>query len=381
MSGEFDEFRRQMPVARQWAYFDHAAVAPLTAAARDALVGWADAACLSGDTVWPEWAARVEEVRRTLAATIGAGPDEIALVPNTTSGIHLVAEGFPWNVGDNVVTPANEFPSNRFPWLNLASRQVETRLVPAAEGRLDAERLLAACDGRTRLIAVSWIGYASGWKLDLPSLVERAHAQGILVLLDAIQGLGVFPLDVRQTPIDFLAADGHKWLLGPEGAGVFFLRREHLDLLRPLGVGWNSVVQAHDFSRAEFALRPAAARYEGGSQNMAGVAALGASLDLLVRHGLTCSHSPLAERVLELVNLAADGLRRLGAEVFGPPPGPFQSGILPFGLPGQDPAEVRRRCLRAGVALSCRGGHLRLSPHAYNNQQDLERLLDALVGR
>jgi selenocysteine lyase/cysteine desulfurase len=269
----WQQFRQQMPIARRLAYLDHAATSPLSGSASDALQAWSRQAAEWGDTVWPEWEKRANQVRQTAAGLIGAAAEEVALVPNTTAGINLVAEGFPWRQGDNVVTLANEFPSNQYPWLNLADRGVEARRVPVEDGRVDLERIADACDARTRIISVSWIGYATGWRMDLDALVALAHARGALVFLDAIQGLGVFPIHVQRLGLDFLAADGHKWLLGPEGAGIFYVRREHLTRLRPLSVGWNSVVGAHDFGRIDLDLRPDAARYEGGSRNMAGLAA------------------------------------------------------------------------------------------------------------
>jgi selenocysteine lyase/cysteine desulfurase len=208
--------------------------------------------------------------------------------------------------------------------------------------------------------------------------VDRAHARGIHVFLDAIQGLGVFPLDVRQCGVDFLAADGHKWMLGPEGAGFCFIKREHLNLLRPLYLGWNSVVHAFDFGKSELNLRPAAARYEGGSQNMAGFLGLRASLELLLGLGLRPSQSPLAERIVELTGHAAERLESCGAHLLHRPPPEHRSGILIFQLPGKDPAAVRQRCLDAGIVLSVRGGGLRISPHAYNDEADVERLVEAL---
>ena len=157
--------------------------------------------------------------------------------------------------GDNVVTLDNEFPSNAYPWMNLASRGVDTRRVPTDRGRVDLARVEAACDRRTRIIAISWVGYLSGWQSNLDAFVELARRHRALLFVDAIQGLGVFPLDVKATPIDFLAADGHKWLLGPEGAGLFYLRREHLNLLRPIGVGWHSVEHATDYGHIELKLK------------------------------------------------------------------------------------------------------------------------------
>lgn len=377
-SSRWQEFREHIPAARRWAYFDHAAVAPLSGPAAAAMQAWVQQAAEEADPAWPEWERRVEDLRTRVAKLIGADRQEVAFVANTTTGIGFVAEGFPWQAGDNVVTLANEFPSNLYPWMNLAGRGVETRRLNVPGPGLETAAILQACDSRTRLIAVSWVGYATGWRLDVEELVQGAHRRGILVFLDAIQGLGLFPLDVRQTGVDFLAADGHKWMLGAEGAGVFYLRPEHLDLLRPLNVGWHSVVHAHDFGRGELNLRREAARYEGGSQNMVGAVGLNASLELLARFGLSAASSPLADRVLALNALAAERLESLGARIMSSRDSARSSGILSFELPGQDPAAVRRRCLDAGIVLSVRFGRLRISPHAYVNEDDIERLVDCL---
>jgi selenocysteine lyase/cysteine desulfurase len=373
-SPDWEEFRRQMPVVRRWAYLDHAAVAPLPEPAGAALVAWAHEATLHGDTSWPSWARQAEELRMLLASMISASPEEIALAHNTTEGISFVAEGFPWRPGDNVVTLADEFPSNQYPWMNLAQRGVETRRIATKEGAVDMDRLAAACDQRTRILAVSWVGYSSGWRNDLDQLAELAHRHGALLLVDAIQALGVVPLDVSRTPVDFLAADGHKWLLGPEGAGVFFIRREHLDRLRPFGIGWHSVVHDHDFTRIELALKPTAARYEGGSQNMVGAIALKASLELLARFGAAA----LCRRIFEITDLACQRLEQLGARIRSDRSPEHKSGIVIFDLPGREPVQLRKRCIESGVVLSCRGGGLRISPHAYNDASDIERLVEAL---
>ncbi len=370
----WESFRSQMPVVAKWAYFDHAAVAPLPAATQQTVVEWARQAAEEGDTVWPDWSRRVEESRTLAARLLGAELDEVALVHSTSEGIGLVAEGYPWRDGDNVVTLENEFPSNLYPWMNLASRGVETRRVGSQQGRVDLNQLAAACDARTRIISVSWVGYVSGWRSDLDALVELARRQGALLFVDAIQGLGVFPLDVKATPIDFLAADGHKWLLGPEGAGLFYLRREHLDTLRPIGVGWHSVVHATDYSRIELTLKPNAARYEGGTQNMVGFLGLADSLRLLLDHGTAA----IAQRVLEITDLAVERLRQAGAVAISPREGNHRSGIVSFELAGRNALDVKQRCLAAGVALSARNGKVRLSAHAYNDASDVDRLIDSL---
>jgi selenocysteine lyase/cysteine desulfurase len=370
----YDEFRRQMPIHSAWTYMDHAAVAPISRPAADALAAWTTEAATQGASVWPQWAQRVERTRQAAARLVGAAPEEIALVGNTTAGISLVAEGFPWEPGDNVVLPADEFPSNQYPWMNLAGRGVEARRVEMPVDRVDLDRLESACDGRTRIVSVSWVSYANGWRNDVAELAERVHRKGALLFLDAIQGLGALPLDATAAGVDFLAADGHKWMLGPEGAGIFYARREHLDRLRPLGVGWHSVRQGNDFANINLDLKSAAERYEGGSQNMPGMIALGASIELL----LSFTIEEVARRILAVTELACQRLTEVGARVISSRDPRHASGIVSFDLPGHDLADVRRRLLGEKILLSHRAGRLRISPHGYNTAEDVEKLIAAI---
>ncbi len=372
--GLASDLRRQMPVVRKWAYLDHAAVCPLPSPVAAAMQQWILEASNEGDTVWVRWSRRVEQIREALSRLVNASPEEIALVANTTMGIHWVAEGYPWQPGDNVVTLQDEFPSNIYPWLNLASRGVTLRRVATRHGQLDLDRLEDACDNRTRMVTISWVGYTTGYRHDLAGVADIAHRRGALLMVDAIQGLGVLPIDVQRVPVDFLVADGHKWLLGPEGAGVLYMRREHLDRLRPLGVGWNSVVQQLQFDHVSLDLKSTAARYEGGSYNMAGFMGFGAAVEWLTQHGI----DRISQRVLSVAELAIALLEEAGALVVSRWPDEHRSGIVAFELAGRDPAQVRRQCADRGVALSSRAGRLRISPHAYCGRQDLERLIAAL---
>lgn len=369
------EFRSQMPVAERWAYLDHAAVAPIPRPAAEAVARWASEAVAQGEIACPGWYERLKEARVLAASLLGCRPEEVALVANTTHGINIVAFGLDWSPGDNVVFPAHEFPTNQYPWLALQTFGVEPRRVTPRPGQSLISALREACDRKTRLIAVSWVQYSDGYRIDLAELSCLAQEVGALICLDAIQGLGVFPINLRETPIDFLAADGHKWLLGPEGAGIFYVRQDHWDRLRPIGVGWHSVVHAQDFHRIELALKPSAQRFEGGSHNVVGCLALAESLKLLLHFG----PERIAARVLELTDYSCERLTELGAVVISDRSPGVKSGIVAFELPGVDPQCVKQKCLEADVVLSVRGGRLRISPHAYNNREDIDRLLSVLA--
>jgi cysteine desulfurase / selenocysteine lyase len=374
----WEQFRQSMPVTDRWAYFDHAAVAPLPSQTREEIVRWLKDASENGDAYWLNWATRIEEIRKLAATLINAMPQEIAFVSNTTEAIGFVAEGFPWKPGDNVVMPAGEFPSNALPWQHLQSRGVEVRCIRGENGNVDLSALDQACDERTRIVTLSWVGYANGFRVDPAQAAEIAHRHGALLFLDAIQGIGVFPLDVKAAGVDFAAADGHKWMLGPEGAGIMYIKHEHLDRLRPLKVGWNSVDGRFDFSNIELQFRNEAARYEGGSQNMIGFHGLGRSLELLASLGLGPQSSSLSNRVLEVADELVEKLIACGAQVDRSSKLDHQTGIVSFALPQIEPAALRQRLYSAGVVTSVRHGKNRASLHAYNNSNDIDRLIDAL---
>lgn len=368
-----------MPVCEKWSYLDHAAVAPLTRGAQLAIQQFADQAANEGDTVWPQWAGEIELLRKDFADLLHCQTTELALVPNTSYGINVVAEGLRWRSGDNVVIPAGEFPSNRLPWLNQQRKGVEVRIVGSSgDLAVDESRVLEAMDSRTRLVAASWVGYATGYRLNLEDLVQKVHQRGALFFLDAIQGLGVFPLDLSSVPIDFLAADGHKWLLGPEGAGILMIRDSQLNELDCVPVGWSSVKAAHQFDNANFDLRPTAARYEIGSQNMVGMRALRQSLGIFQQVIATHGHESIADRILHLSDYLIDGLQDRGAKLATHAQRAHRSGIVTFAMPDTDSSIIRQQALRQGVVVSCRGIGVRASVHAYNHEDDIDRLLSVL---
>ncbi|WP_165231545.1 aminotransferase class V-fold PLP-dependent enzyme [Aquisphaera insulae] len=377
MADRWDQLRAdEFPVTGDWVYLDHAAVSPLPRRSGAALRSWAEDQERNGVVHWPSWGKKLEAARDAAAGLIGADRGEVAFVNSTTQGIGLVAEGFPWRDGDSVVVPAEEYPSNVYPWMNLADRGVTVRLVPGREGRIWPEDLAAAMDATTRVLAVSHVEFASGFRNDLDLLCELCHARGVALFVDAIQGLGPLPIDVRKTPVDFLAADGHKWLLGPEGAGILFVRRDWIERLRPLGVGWHSVVGSYNSPDLDFRLKPTAERWEGGSFNMPGLQALGASLGLIRELGPEAVSARILDRAAEVRELAA----RAGWRVVGSTRPGDVAGIVAMECDGVDPAAAADALRAQGIVVSARRGRLRISAHIYNNQDDLDRLRVAIEG-
>jgi selenocysteine lyase/cysteine desulfurase len=372
---DWTSLREQFPVTRRWAYFDHAAVAPLSGPAQRALVEWATDMAHNGDVHEPAWFRRVNDVRALVGRLLNADPLDVAFIKNTSEGIGLVAEGFPWQPGDNVVTAAEEYPANLYPWMNLAGRGVELRTVASRGSRIPIDDIRAALDNRTRVVSLSWVEYASGYRNNLDALGELCRERGIFFCVDAIQGLGVLPLDVGRTPIDALAADGHKWLLAPEGAGVFYLRREWVERLHAVGVGWNSVVGARDFSKIDFTLKPHAGRWESGTLNVGGIHALGATLELLLGLGIDA----VADRVLALTDELCERARSAGLHVFSSRQAGERSGIVSLLPPaGVDAQALKKQCRGDGIVINVRGGRLRVSPHCYNTPGDIERLVQTV---
>jgi selenocysteine lyase/cysteine desulfurase len=226
-------------------------------------------------------------------------------------------------------------------------------------------------DSRTRVLTVSAVQFASGYRINLDAIGELCRTRGVFFFVDAIQALGAFPIDVQKTPIDALAADGHKWLLGPEGAGFGYISRAWVDRLHPIGVGAFSVQKPLAFSTIDFTLKPHAGRWEGGSYNVAGITALGASLNLLLEAGIDA----ISQRVTDLTDYLCDRAMARGWAVFSARGAGEQSGIVSLLHPFLPPADVVQRCRAAGVAVNARGGRIRVSPHAYNVEDEIERFL------
>lgn len=364
----------EFSILKKWNFLNHAAVAPISARAATALEKYtheaAHDAYLTG-----HWYAQADEARARAARLMNAHADEIAFVKNTSEGLAFVANGLEWKSGERIVSTAVEYPANVYPWMDLRQRcGVEHVMLPERDGRIDLDELLAAAAlPNTRMIALSHVEYASGFRNDIAAIGKFCRERGILFCVDAIQSLGVLPVDVRAMKIDFLSADGHKWLLGPEGCGVFFCRKELIAAMRP-EVGWLNVVNAQDYGHYDFTLRPDARRFECGSYNIPGILALNASMALIEELGIDF----ISARVLGLTEHLAEGLKRQNAEVVSSRRPGEASGIVAFKVPGKDQKELNHRLIEQKIVLALREGRLRASPHFYNSEEQIDALLNAL---
>jgi selenocysteine lyase/cysteine desulfurase len=357
-------------------YLNHAAVAPWPLRTAEAVARFAGENVARGAADYPRWMVVESALREQLRTLLGArSPDDVALLKNTSEGLSVVAHGLPWRAGDNVVISDQEFPSNRIVWESLRAFGVEVRRAALSSDNPE-EDLLRQVDHNTRLLAVSAVQYATGLRLDLERLGNGCRARGVLFCVDAIQSLGVVPMDVEAFGIDFLAADGHKWMLGPEGLAVFWVRPELRERLRLHQYGWHMVEHPGDYERPEWQPAAGARRFECGSPNVLGIHALQASLSLLLEQGITEIERSVAARVDQL----ATGCRSRGLLLLSPEDPARRAGILTFCHPSLPALQLHERLARAGVVCAPRGGGVRLSPHFYTPPDQLERALDAALG-
>jgi selenocysteine lyase/cysteine desulfurase len=366
--------REEFPVTRNFNFQNHAAVSPLSRRAAAALMHYAETARDHGylGESFPKHAARV---RALAAKLIGANPDEITFCKNTSEGLSFVANGLQWNTGDNVVLANVEFPANVFPWMNLRARGVRLKMVVEENGRIPLDKMIAAIDQRTRVVTISAVQWLSGFRADLAALGEVCRERGVFLCVDAIQALGAVPLDVGAMHVDFLAADGHKWLCAAEGAGIFYCTKPLLDHLRPSTVGWMSMKETANFGDCVFEFHDDARRFDAGSYNHAGLYALGAAIELILEYGIDQIHA----RLIELTDRLVQGIRAKGYRITSPRQPGEKSGIVTFFSDAQDLAHIQQHLQREHrIIIALRDDRLRASPHFYNTEEEIDQLIDVL---
>ncbi|MBI2212792.1 MAG: aminotransferase class V-fold PLP-dependent enzyme [Acidobacteria bacterium] len=389
------ELRYLFPVTRNCIYLNHAAVGPLARHSYEAMEELARDQRDWGAVHWRSWLGHYKRFRENAARLIGATPGEIAILKNTSEGISFVAEGLDWKAGENVVTTDMEFPSNFVPWKRLERRGVECRQIANRDGRFDVADVEAIIDGKTRVVALSAVSYHNGFRPDLEEIGALCASRGILFSLDAIQSLGAIAIDVKRCHISFLASDGHKWLLGPEGLAIFFASEEARERLTPLESGWMSLARDATSLGKVTELHRDARRFEAGSINTAGVCGLDASIAFLNGIGI----GEIEAEVLRLARSLGDALTAIGFTLRTP--APASSGIVSLTPPVEIDLVSVRRALRPGsagdatgdippvqllhawlelhgVICSAREGMLRFSPHFYNDDAEIGRVAELL---
>ena len=357
-------------------YLNHAAVSPWPARTRDAVIRFADENTARGAAGYMKWIEVEAELRAKLATLINApSVDDIALLKNTSEALSVVAHGLGWQAGDNVVFAQQEFPSNRIVWQSLESRGVEPRMIDLNIGQSPEDALLDRIDKKTRLLAVSSVQYATGLKIDLNKLGTFCRDNAILFCVDAIQSIGALQFDVQAINADFVMADGHKWMLGPEGIAVFYTTAKARDQLTLNQFGWHMVEDQYDFDQLDWHPARSARRFECGSPNMLGIHALDASLSLLVETGM----ESVERKLIKNTSYIIDNINNIDNFILISDEDPARrSGIVTFRHTEMGTAELYQLLTSKGIVCAPRGGGIRFSPHFYTPQTLLESTIEIL---
>jgi len=359
----------EFPIREGFLYLDHAAICPLPRPVAEAMRGRIGDQEASGDLHYQDWSQHALTCRHLGAQLIGCTPEDITLVRSTSDGLSLIAEGLDWRPGDEVLVGEEEFAANVAPWLNLECKGVTARRYPQAGGHVDPDRVAQHLRPSTRILAVSWVAFHTGWIAPLAQLSRICHDNGTLLVVDAIQGLGVLPMDAKTLALDAVVADGHKWLLGPEGVGLMATTTELRERLRPTSMGWRNVALA----RGDFMLRRLehltdGRRFEPGASNSVGIAGLAAALDLIIDVG----PEVIRDRIETLARLLTRILVGHGWTVVSPGSGHPVAGIVAARHPTAPARAVVKQLSERRVVCAARQDLVRFSPHFYTTKGELE---------
>lgn len=350
-------------------YLNHAAVAPWPERTVAEVVRFARENGFHGSSHYARWLGVETELRRLMTKLINAPSEhDIALLKSTSEGLSAIAYGLDWQPGDNIVSIAQEFPSNRIVWESLEPHGVELRLLDLNRSRDPEHDLIALCDQKTRLLSVSSVQYAAGERLQLEGLGEYCRTHDVIFVIDAIQSLGAIPFDLTQCHADVVVADGHKWMLGAEGVALFYCQATLRQQLKLHQFGWHMVESMGDFDRTDWQPAQSARRFECGSPNMLGIHALYASLTLIHEIGVT----EIATKITRNADLVIDRVDAAGFELLTPRDPGKRAGIVTFQVPERDNQALYQGLMQHQVMCAFRGGGIRFSPHFYNTESEIE---------
>jgi len=367
----------EFPLTDALIYLNHAAVAPWPKRTGAAVIKFAEQNTVYGSHFYLDWLEKESELRRQLQTLLNApSAEDIALVKNTSEALSFVAHGLDWRSGDNIVSSNEEFPSNRLPWESLAELGVEFRQADLNASASPEDALFALVDSNTRLLTISSIQFASGLRLDLEKIGTFCKRNHILFCIDAIQSLGAVQFDVQAYQADFVMADGHKWMFGPEGLGVFYTTPEARNQLKLTQYGWHMMKDTHNYENKPWEIHPTARRFECGSPNTLGIHALSASLSLLLETGMDVIESLVIEKANQLI----EGIDKNSELILlSRRQDQLKSGIVTFKHKSTANEALYQHLQKNGVVCALRGGGIRLSPHFYNTTEEINKVLELLL--
>jgi selenocysteine lyase/cysteine desulfurase len=367
----------EFPLTDELIYLNHAAVAPWPKRTSVAVIKFAEQNTHYGSHFYPDWLKKEVELRSQLQTLLNApSPDDIALVKSTSEALSFVAYGLTWRDGDNIVSSNVEFPSNRLPWQSLANQGVELRQADLHSAETPEDALFALVDNNTRLLTISSIQFASGLRMDLERIGEFCNRRGILFCIDAIQSLGAVQFDVQAYQADFVMADGHKWMFGPEGLGVFYTTPKARDQLKLTQYGWHMMKNTHNYENKPWEVHPTARRFECGSPNMLGIHAFSASLSFLLETGMAAVEALVIAKS-DYLKDAIDKNENL--VLLSERQNRLKSGIVTFKHRTVANEVLYQYLQNNGVVCALRGGGIRFSPHFYNTLDEIDRALELVT--
>ncbi|WP_305907234.1 aminotransferase class V-fold PLP-dependent enzyme [Methylomarinum sp. Ch1-1] len=364
----------EFPLDKELIYLNHAAVSPWPQRAVQAVTAFAEQNSIYGSQFYPQWLQKEQQLRKQLTQLLNApSTDDIALVKNTSEALSFVAYGLQWQAGDNIVSSNQEFPSNRIPWQSLADQGVEFREAELNSTDAPEQALFNLVDHNTRLLTISSIQFATGLRLDLEKIGEFCKQHNILFCIDAIQSLGCVEFDVQAYQADFVMADGHKWMLGPEGLGVFYTSPSSREKLKLTQYGWHMVADTHHYENKPWSIHPGARRFECGSPNMLGIHAWSASLSLLLETGMKTVEKQAIDHSDYLIDRIENSKK---LTLLSSHKNKLKSAIVVFKHRYAENSTLFKCLSDQNVACAMRGQGIRFSPHFYNSSEELARALD-----
>lgn len=368
------ELRQRLPLLETGVALNHAGISPQPESRSIAAFEESRARLLPGEGL-ARFSGVRDEIRRLYAELLHVSPAEIAVTRHTAEGVNLIAQGFPWRQGDRILTVSVEYPSNVYPWWNLRDRGVEVVPVPEREGRVDLDEFVGAIDERVRMVAISHVEFASGFCFDLARISDACRACGAFLFVDIAQSIGILPIDLGL--VDAAAWPTWKWLMGPIGMGGLYVAAKRLESIRPSFVGSDGMVPTADYLDYRFEFRPDAGRFEYSTENVLGLIGVAEALRRFTPLFANDAADAAACRVWKLGDTMTGRLEERGFRLYSSRRPGERSGIFSFVTPG-NPAQTAARLRRSGIEVAVRSGRLRISPHFYNNEEDVDRLLSAL---